>query len=116
MTFLMTIAARLGAKGRWQGVVAVFVALALVIALYGVLRGAWAAFDWFNDRQAAGRALDKRDAVVKGRVIEADRGAGAVKAERDSANANQTEAELERIDNAQAAGCDALDGLFGLCP
>lgn len=112
----MALAARTGATGAVQRVVAVIIAIAAVIALCGVLAGAWKAFDWFNDRQAANRALNKRDAETKGRVIDADRSAGAAKGERDAANANITEAERERIDNAQAAGCDALDGLFGLCP
>lgn len=116
MTWLMTLASRAGFGGAAQRVVAGLIALALVIALCGVLAGAWAAFDWFNDRQAAGRALDKRTADNLGRVVEADRRAGAVKAERDAADRNETTAEHERIENATDQGCDALDGLFGLCP
>lgn len=112
----MALAARTGVAGRARGVVAVIIAIVVAVTLCGVLAGAWKAIDWFNDRQAANRALDKRDAETKGRVIVADREAGAAKGERDAANANLTEAELERIDDAQAAGCDALDGLFGLCP
>lgn len=112
----MALAARTGAAGRAQRAVAVVFGIMAAIALCGALAGAWWVFDWFNDRQAANRALDRRDADTKGRVIVADREAGAVKGERDAANANITEAERERIDNAQAAGCDALDGLFGLCP
>lgn len=112
----MALAARTGAAGRAQGIVAVIIAIAAALALAGTLAGAWKAFDWFNDRQAANRALDKRDAQTKGRVIVADREAGAAKGQRDAANANLTESERERIDDAQAAGCDPLDGLFGLCP
>lgn len=116
MTWLMTLAARSGAAGAAQRVVAGFIALGLVFALCGVLAGAWAAFDWWNDRQAASRALDERTADNLERVVEADRSAGATKAARDAAMANETQAEMERIENASDRGCDPLDGLFGLCP
>lgn len=116
MTWLMALAARSGATGRMQRIAAGLIAFALLIALLGLLWGAWQAFDWLNDRQAAGRALDKRTADTLTKVVRADRAAGAAKAARDAANANETQAEMERIDNASDQGCDALDGLFGLCP
>ncbi|WP_109808430.1 hypothetical protein [Sphingosinithalassobacter portus] len=109
--YLMRLAARTGAKGNVQRVVAGLIALALLIALSGAVRGALAVFDWFNDRGAVSNDRNKNNARVRSDQVDAERGAMKARQMRDAAEANEQANLIERIDDARTNRSSALDAI-----
>ncbi len=89
---LMALAARTGATGRAQGVVAVVIAIVALIALCGAGAGIWKGIDWLNDRKAVADHVARQNAERAQRQLAAERKAGAGHDARGAAITNETQA------------------------
>lgn len=116
IALFMSIAGTLGLTGRWQRVAGWLLALAglvLAIAALWAVHGKWVA-----SRERAAVAADRAAGTIdaQGRMITADRAAGAARRARDDAFDNQ-QRELEDLADApivddNRTGLDAvLDGM-----
>ncbi len=107
----MALAARVGAKGRSKGAVAGLMAFAALIALGGLLWGAWQAFDWLNDRKAVSEHVTRQNAELGKRQLGAERKAGAAHDARGAAITNETQAMEEKADEARRNRRSPLDAV-----
>jgi hypothetical protein len=107
----LAAAARLRLTGRAQRVVAVVLAVAALVALLGALRGAWAVFDWFNDRKAVQVDRAAGNAEIRAKQIVVERKAGAAMDARLDAIGNQQVQAEEKAHAARRNRHSALDDL-----
>lgn len=111
IALFMALAGRAGATGRAQGLVAVVLAIAALIALCGALAGAWTAFDWLNDREAVADHVARQNAEKAGLRLEAERKAGAGLDARGAAITNETQAMEGKAHEAHRNRRSPLDAV-----
>lgn len=86
-------------------------ALALLLGL-GLFKAGWAAFDWFNDREAVEQDRRAANAEFAEKQLEAERGAGAAKRSRDARDAKTQEGLDDEVDEANRDGRSAADDVW----
>lgn len=110
--FLAALLGRWGFSSDAAKRLAPVAAILLLLALYGVLRIGFQAWDWWDDRQAVQADRDAGNAEFRKRQIGAERGAGAAKGKRDRADAENQNKLEGRIGEANRNGTTAADDVW----
>lgn len=107
----MALAARTGAAGRAQGVVAVVLAIVALMALGGAVAGIWKGLDWLNDREAVADHVAHQNAEKAKRQLDAERKAGGAHDARGAAITNETQAMEGKAHEAHRNRRSPLDAV-----
>lgn len=112
LSLFLAVAARLGVPERFKRLAAIGLATVALASLAAAGWGAFKLWDWFDDRKAVIEDRNKSNAALRGRVIQADRAAGAAKDARDRAFDADQDRLKEKADEAKRAGRSPLDAMF----
>lgn len=96
-----------GLSERAAKAAAIATCLIAVLLILASLRGAWAIFDWFNDRDAVEKAVNKANVDALDTAREADDQAARTAQADEQVISDQAQEAIDAIENAQGGAPSA---------